>query len=45
MDFIQQKYKNVVQLLDEHKAIKDEVKSAMVEALEEFKAVFKAAVK
>ncbi|MCB0385637.1 MAG: F0F1 ATP synthase subunit alpha, partial [Bdellovibrionales bacterium] len=45
MDFVQQKYKNVIQLLDEHKAIKDEVKSAMVEALEEFKAVFKAAVK
>ena len=45
MGFIRQKYKNVVQRLDEYKAIKDEVKSAMVEALEEFKAVFEATVK
>lgn len=45
MEFLGQKYKNVIQLLDQHKAIKDDVKSAMVEALEEFKAVFKAAVK
>jgi len=45
IDFIRQKYKNVIQLLDQHEAIKDEVKSVMVEALEEFKAVFKASAK
>ena len=41
-DFLSQKYKKVLDLLKEHKALKDEVKSALQEACEEFEAIFKA---
>lgn len=42
MDFLAQKYSKVIELIREHKAMKDEVKSVMKDACEEFKAVFKA---
>lgn len=41
IEFLNQKYKNVIQLLEEHKAIKEDVKAAMTEALVEFAAVFR----
>ncbi len=41
-EFLSQKYKKLVDLLTEHKALKDEIKSLMREACEEFKAVFSA---
>lgn len=44
-EFLQQKYKKVYDMLIEHKALKDEVKAALKEASEEFKAVFKTTTK
>lgn len=41
MQFMEQKYKNVLDLIAQHQALKDEVKAPLKEALEEFKAVFK----
>ena len=40
IDFLNQKYSNVLKLLVEHKAMKDEVKAAVKDACEEFKAIF-----
>lgn len=45
MDFLVHKYSRVIHLLDEHKAIKDDVKVAIVEALEEFNSIFVASSK
>lgn len=45
MEFLAQKYKNVISLLDEHKALKEDIKALMVEALEEFAAIFNASTK
>lgn len=41
MEFLEQKYKNVLEMIVEVKALKDEVKAALKEALDEFAAVFK----
>ncbi len=41
MDFTSQKYKKLLDLLREHKAMKDEVKTVLKEACDEFKAIFK----
>ncbi|MGE3759187.1 MAG: F0F1 ATP synthase subunit alpha [Pseudobdellovibrionaceae bacterium] len=40
LQFMKQKYPQVLSSIVEHKALKDEVKRPMIEALEEFKAVF-----
>ncbi|MCB0392373.1 MAG: F0F1 ATP synthase subunit alpha [Bdellovibrionales bacterium] len=42
MDFLEQKYSTLINLIKEHKAMKDEVKTEIKEACEEFKAIFKA---
>jgi F-type H+-transporting ATPase subunit alpha len=42
MQFMAQKYPNVKKMIGEHKALKDDVKSALKEVCEEFKAIFKA---
>lgn len=41
VEFLRTKHKNVIELVKEHKKVNDEVKSALVAALEEFKAIFK----
>lgn len=41
IEFLSSKYKNVIDLILEHKKVSDEVKTALVAALEEFKATFK----
>ncbi|MCB9027184.1 MAG: F0F1 ATP synthase subunit alpha [Bdellovibrionaceae bacterium] len=41
LDFVNQKYSSLLNLITEHKAMKDEVKTAIKEACEEFKAIFK----
>lgn len=41
LEFLEQKYSNVKKLILEHKALKDEVKSALKDVCDEFKAVFK----
>lgn len=45
MDFLVHKHSRVIQLLDQHKAIKDDVKAAIVDALEEFNSIFVASSK
>lgn len=40
IEFFRQKYSHILKQIAEYKALKDEVKKPMVEALEEFKAVF-----
>jgi F-type H+-transporting ATPase subunit alpha len=42
MEYLSNKHKNLIDMLNKEKALKDDVKSALKTALDEFKAVFKA---